>query len=286
LRALFNYPGDREMASSVRALSLLFVAVAAMAAAGCNDDDPPAVAPAPVPAPSPTPAPPSPAPAPVSGPASECFPTLSGVAGTTYQLNYAVSGAVRGTSGTTGTVSSGGTFNGVSGLITQVQSVTTNYSFPASVAGTSTVQVELHQAFDGSDIVTHGSTTTVAVPGTGNVATRVVYDPPARDKRFTLSAGGTVNYMTNVATTTTPPGATRTMSLTSFITYAGQESITVPAGTFSACKFQTNANGSAYTEWLIKGNGMLARSVSPAADGSGEVVLELEAGSRLNGAPL
>lgn len=269
------------MPSSVRALSLLFVAVAAMSA-GCNDDDPPAAGPAPAPAPAPTPAP---SPAPVSGPASECFPSYAAVAGTTYQLNYVVTGPDIGTSTTTGTVSSGATFNGVSGLVSQVQTINTTYTAPPLAVGTTTRQLSYHQAFEGNDIITYGSESTGPIAGgTGNATTRVVFTPPVRDKRFTLSAGSSYTYTTTVASTVTPPGTTSTFDLFTTITYAGQESITVPAGTFMACKFQSNSGLSGVTEWLIKGKGILARSVTPSP--TGEVVMELQPSSRLNGAPI
>lgn len=258
------------MGTSVRALGILFAAAAALSA-GCGGDDDVAAAPPPGPAP---------------GSAAECFPTLSTVVGTTYQLNYAVSGAATGTIATTGAVSPG-TFNGLNNLTSQVQTIVTKYSAGAFEPGVTTVNHTVHQAFEGTDVITYGTESAVAVAGAITSRSSAVYTPPVRDKRFTLGTGATLNYVFDVATTTTPPGSTTTHPVLTFVTYAGQESITVPAGTFTTCKFHTTSNGYSLVEWLIKGKGIEARSVSDVATGGrGEVVKELQASSRLNGAPI
>jgi hypothetical protein len=261
------------MAASVRALSFLFAAAAALASGCGGSDDDVAAAPPPPPVPAP-------------GSAAECFPTLSAVAGTTYQLNYAVSGGLTGTSSTSGAAGPG-TFNGVNNLVSQVQTITADYSAPAAVAGVVLTNLTIHQAFEGYDIITYGTESAVLVGSAITGKTSAVYTPPVRDKRFTLATGGTQNYSFNVATTTTPPGSTTTHTVQNSVTYAGQENITVPAGTFTTCKFHTTANGSILTEWLIKGKGIEARSVSNLSTVVlGEVVKELLPSSRLNGAPI
>lgn len=298
-------------------MAVLFAAVAALAAGCGGSDDPqpvagtpapapgpapspspspaPAPTPAPAPAPAPTPAPapapaptpaPAPAPAPTPAPApagaaSECLNTQLLASGTTYQLDYAVSGALTGTSRTTGSIGAATSFNGVSGLSPVTQTTVTNYTAPVAV--NSSVTLTSYQALEGLDILRYGSVSTVSALGS-TFETRIVNNPVERDKRYTLGVGGTYAILSNITTTVTPPGTSTATSTTTNVTYAGQESVTVPAGTFVTCKFQTNTGGPTTTEWIIKGKGVLARSTSPSS--SGEVILQLEASSRLNGAAL
>lgn len=280
-------------------LAVLFAAASALAGCGGGSDDPapapvatpspapvaPAPSPsAPAPAPSapapsaPTPAPP--APAPVSS-ASECLNPQLLAAGTSYQLDYAVTGALTGTSRTTGSIGAATSFNGVGGLSPVTQTTTTNYTAPVAV--NATVTLTAYQALDGLDILRYGSVGTVTAAGT-TFETRITNTPVERDRRYALAVGTTAAFVTNATTTVTPPGTSTSASTTTNVTYAGQESITVPAGTFVACKFQSNTGGATTTEWIIKGKGVLARSTSPSS--SGEVVLQLQASSRLNGAAL
>lgn len=242
----------------------------------------PAPAPAPTPAPSPAPAPtpaPSPAPAPSAGAASECFGTAYNTAGTTYQLDYAVSGSFTGTSKTTGSVGAATTFNGNSGLTPITQTVVTNYSAPTAVSATTNLTA--YQTIDGFDVLSWGSVSSTSVPVLGTMETRTVINPASRDKRFTLAAGGSYTITTNQTTTVTPPGSSSTSNTSVTVTYNGQESVTVPAGTYTSCKF-TDSVGN--TTWIIKGKGVMAKSSSVQSGGT--MVLELQGSSRLNGAAI
>jgi hypothetical protein len=91
--------------------------------------------------------------------------------------------------------------------------------------------------------------------------------------------------MTSTSTTNFGSVPATTTALTTTVTYVGQESITIPAGTFTACKFSVTTSSGTNTEWVGKGNGAPLQSTSKASDGTA-IVLSLTAASRLNGAPL
>lgn len=242
----------------------------------------PAPSPAPTPAPSPAPTPaPSPAPAPApAAAASECFNPAQFAAGTTYQLDYTVSGAVTGTSSTTGNIGANTTYNGTSNLIPITQTVVTNYTAPTAV--NATVNMTAYMQVDGLDILSYATVATVSVPFVGNMETKQVFSPAARDKRFTLNAGESTVFAQTYTTTVTPPGTTSNTTASPTVTYVGQESVTVPAGTFTACKFNQTFEGSTSTTWIIKGSGVMAKST----DLSSNTTLQLQSTSRLNGSPL
>jgi hypothetical protein len=246
----------------------------------------PSPAPAPSPSPSPSPSPaPSPAPAPATGAASECFNEAMLAAGTTFKLDYAVSGGLTGTSNTDGSIGTATTFNGNAGVMPITQTVVTNYSAP--VALSNTINMTAYQSVDGFDILSYGGTLSTTIAGVGTVNTTNIIDPAARDKRYTLSAGGTYTLSQTLKTTITIPGLPaqeQTVSTSTLITYVGQESVTVPAGTYTACKFTDATSGSTSTTWIIKGKGVMAKSVTPSD--SGEVTLQLQGTSRLNGAAI
>jgi hypothetical protein len=195
-------------------------------------------------------------------------------------LDYTVSGALTGTSHTTGSVGAATTFNGTGNLTPISQTVVTNYTAPTPL--NATVTMTAYMQVDGFDILSYGTVSNVSVPVLGNIETKQVFTPAARDKRFTLAAGESTVFAQTYTTTTTPPGTSQTTSASPTVTYVGQESVTVPAGTFAACKFNQTFSGETTTTWIIKGSGVMAKST----DVANNVTLQLEATSRLNGSPL
>jgi hypothetical protein len=274
-------------------LASLMAMATMVAACGGSDDGPAAPSPAPSPAPAPGPAPapapgpapspsPSPAPAPTAGAASECLNPAQLASGTQYQLDYVVSGALTGTSSTTGNIGAATSFNGHANVLPITQTVVTNYTAPVPVQAT--VNMTSYQSIEGFDILSYGSVGTVSVPMVGNIETRIVYNPPVRDKRFTLAPLSSYTIEQSGTTTITPPGTSQSTTGSTTVTFSGQESVTVPAGTYTACKFHESTAGATTTLWVIKGKGVLARSVTPSS--SGEVILQLQGSSRLNGAAI
>lgn len=291
-------------------LTALFAATLA-ACGGGSDDTPdttpaPSPAPAPEPAPSPTPAPspapaptpapapepapspsPAPAPAPSAGAASDCFNLAYTTVGTTWKLDYQVSGAVTGTSSSESVVRPRTTFAGTPNLIEIAQTITTTYTAPAQLAGTTTATNSIFEDVDGTDFLFYGSRQTVAAAGSTFTTTNVI-SPAVRDRQYSLGVGESFTVTQNTVTSVTGlPVAVpdTTTSITYTVTYRGQESITVPAGTFTACKFERTDSSGTSTNWIAKTSGAPVRSLT--ADGNGvQTVLELLATSRVNGAPV
>jgi hypothetical protein len=103
-----------------------------------------------------------------------------------------------------------------------------------------------------------------------------VETPPFVEKRWGLADGQSVTETRTTATTTTvvvsgvaEPAQTDTVTTTTTVTFVGIESVTVPAGTYSACRFQLavqDESSSSITEWVLVGTGLpVKRHVS--ADG-------------------
>jgi hypothetical protein len=111
------------------------------------------------------------------------------------------------------------------------------------------------------------------------------YEPALRDERFALRPGeqvtttakGQITYSPATAGTSGPIDRRWTM------TYVGQEQVTVPAGTFTACRFDRDeGGGSLTTEWFAKGSGVRVKRREQASATIGE---DLRRGL-LNGVPL
>jgi hypothetical protein len=219
----------------------------------------------------------------LGGPASDCFNPAQYTPGTSSQLQYSISGAFTGTATINGSVGQPTAFNGTANLIPVTQTLATSYSVPSS-AGSSTISVTTYQQLDGTDVLTYGAVGTVTVLGLAAVNTSTVYSPPSRDKRYSLTTGGTYTRTDSTTSTVTPPGTTQSATTSTVVTYLGQETVTVPAGTFTACKFiEAGPNPSPLT-WIAKGKGVMVRSEAPT--GTGNVIMQLQPGSLLNGAPV
>ncbi len=140
---------------------------------------------------------------------------------------------------------------------------------------------------DGTDFLFYGSRQSVNAAGSTITTTNVI-SPPVRDRQYSLGVGESFTVTQN--TTTSISGAPvavpdQVTAITYTMTYDGQESITVPAGTFNACKFRRTDSAGTTTSWIAKSSGTPVRSLS--ADGDGvQAVLELLPSSRVNGAPV
>lgn len=270
-------------------LSALFAAVALSACGGGSDTT---ATPSPSPAPSPAPAPspsPSPAPAPSAGSAGDCFNLVYATEGTTWKLDYQISGAATGSSSSESVVKPRTSFAGTNNLIEIAQTITTSYSAPPTLAaaGTVTATNSIFEDVDGTDFIFYGSRQTATAAG-ATITTTNVISPPVRDRQYSLGLNESFTVTQNTTTSISGLGVPvpdQNTAITYTITYRGQESITVPAGTFNTCKFErSDANGTS-TNWIAKTSGTPVRSLS--ADGNGvQTVLELLASSRVNGAPV
>ena len=110
----------------------------------------------------------------------------------------------------------------------------------------------------------YGSIVTVTMPSL-TTTQNATYTPPTVDTRAQLALGEsvTISYSgTVVSSSSTSTGSrTSTFGYGETWTFASLENVTVPAGTYLACKFQhvtvglTNTN----TDWVIYGNGTMVK---------------------------
>ncbi|MFO1292521.1 MAG: hypothetical protein U1F07_05505 [Rubrivivax sp.] len=156
--------------------------------------------------------------------------------------------------------------NTVAGATTSINTVSDSYS-----RRTATAEVTMF----GTEV-----TTTQSVSGF-NVATvnKMVWSPPLVDRRYTMAIGDTLTQSYAGTNTTTTagilgaPGTSSTVqvSVTNVSKFVGIESVTVPAGTFNACKFQEWAAATpddVSTSWLVVGKGVSVKTVSASSSGT------------------
>ncbi|WP_331344215.1 hypothetical protein [Cellvibrio sp. UBA7661] len=112
---------------------------------------------------------------------------------------------------------------------------------------------------------------------------------PERIERFDLNAGESYTQKYSITSTVQVLGfpATVTSDYDSTVTFKGTESVTVPAGTFDACRFETNTKSttsnitttSVYINWVTVNSGV---SIKTESEGD---VTELVSGS-INGSAI
>ena len=244
----------------------------------------PTPAPTPTGAPTPTPAPtatPSPTPAPTATPT----PTPGAGSKATACLNPAldqigtrVEQVIRSTDGQSGadlTTTSDSvvmrttTFKGNNANETESTVQARSQSNPEVNSDSTTYS---YTRLDGTTLKIFGVVTEAEAQGF-TITTTISNEPPA-EERFDLSPGQsyTQSYTTtqengSVGGFQIPPTETQ---FTVKTTYVGQESVTVPAGTFNACKFTEDATAtfdgqtstSTATTWMAVGSGQFLKSVS------------------------
>lgn len=127
------------------------------------------------------------------------------------------------------------------------------------------------------------------LPGTESVtSTETVYNPPIENIEFTLALGGSLTKTATSTTTTLsgsfiPPPTTVTTNQTYL--FEAKETVSVPAGTYSTCRYRVGTAGAndTGTLWLIVGKGIMAKS--EAITPQGVQTIRLKSGT-YNGAPL
>lgn len=285
-----------------------------LAACGGSDDDtpeppPPAPEPGPGPSPDPDPGPapdpdptpdpdpgpspdpdpdpdpgPGPDPDPTPGGAGECLNPAEYQVGSSWRLEYRVSGLFTGTSVTDAKVLRRTDFAGYSALETEVIT-TTSYTGLPSVP---TTVLSYADMVGGGLMEMYGNKTEVEVMGVKSLIVST-YTPPYRDVKWTLAAGQTENYTYTLRSEATisgtpvpvPPTITEHTASGSW-TYNGRESVTVPLGTFNACKFTQVEEGTTNVLWNVPGSGVSVKTVTNKP-GEASLTLEMTTG-RFNGA--
>lgn len=245
----------------------------------------PTAAPTPTPTAAPTPTPtaaptPTPTPNPTTGSATDCLNTDLFAVGNRLNLTQQ------------------GSFDGEVYTINQelmpMRQTTFNGNNAIEVAGElseeSNGEVFTFESFnqyvrvDGTTLLFFGVTFEETVDGT-TVTGETTFEPPF-ENRYGLNPGQSYSQTNTITTTSTFNGQpfTSTFSETSQITYSGQESVTVPLGTFNACRFQENysseGTSGSITNWLAVGSGIPLRSVYD----DGEEVVTTAAS--INGTPV
>ena len=138
-------------------------------------------------------------------------------------------------------------------------------------------------------------TATVQIAGvTVPTESKSVWSPPWIDRRYGLALGASLTQTYSGSTTSTvggimgaPPTVTTTpVSASTTTKFVAVESVTVPAGTYSACKFEefdTATPTEITTSWLIVGKGIMVKTM--ANTGTDTQTIEATA-VKLNGAAL
>jgi len=222
-----------------------------------------------------------------TGQASDCFDPSIYAVGATFRLDYQVRGLYTGTAARHGQVTGTATFDGVSGLtVVEVESTLTQGNVVADRRMTHN-----YLSVDGLAVVEQGYVEENLLDPTQDVKTRT-YDPARRDARAELGPNESLNISVRATDTLTTSSGTQlsggTEAQNERITYRGQESVSVPAGTFEACRFEVRpqgAGGPLDAEWIQVGTGVQLKYVSGSGTGS-EITFELLPGSRLNGRAL
>lgn len=120
---------------------------------------------------------------------------------------------------------------------------------------------------------------------------KVVSNPPVENAEFTLSEGQSLTKTQTTRTTVISsstgvpaPGTVTDATETTTWTFVRRESVSVPAGTFNACRYSTSTEGKTTTSWFIIGKGLLAMSEA-VVPGQGTQIIELKSGT-FGGSPL
>jgi hypothetical protein len=168
-----------------------------------------------------------------------------------------LAGRARGTNNATGNIRYGikntvvrnTTFNGNNAIETRTETTYVDTLAGLPPAGLS-ISLLSYSQVQGAEILNYGSTSQVSQSGlTINTVTRNV--PPIRSFiNWTAGVNLTQTYTSTSESTglpvAVPPAVTTTTTTTR---YLGRETITVPAGTFDACRFETTTNGTVATNW-------------------------------------
>lgn len=237
-----------------------------------------------------TPVEPDPGPGP--GANNGCYDlSLLETQGTKAQVNYRHTGATTGTSSTESTV--GGLVTYMGNQAREIEYKVTTALITGGVASNAELTGKHYERRTGdAEVTQYGSVMagTFAFQGaTGTTTTQIVFDPPWVEKSAGLALGGTYTHTesgTSTVTTTFPglpsiPGTVSQFSDTHTVRFAAREQVTVPAGTYSTCRFE-HLEGSTVssTEWVIDGKGIPVKVV----DGpTGQITTQEATEVKING---
>lgn len=197
---------------------------------------------------------------------------LGDTQGTRSVVAYTYTGTITGTQTVTSVVGGIGTFEGVQARETAATTTGSNTIAGTTVALNTENKYYFNRTGD-SELTQYGGVTTATSSVAGfNILTTIksVFSPPWVSRQFTLGLGESLTETLNSVITTTISGfgapvvTPSNFSYTSTTKYVGRETITVPAGTYSTCKFEVTSGSPSTltTNWSIVGNGLLVQTVS------------------------
>ena len=183
-------------------------------------------------------------------------------------------------------LSDNASFNGIPGLW-EIQTRSNGTITTAGVAVNTTTEGKIYSKINGSTSSDYGSIMTSTMSGLTGSTIKTIYNPPYTDNRWSLAVGETGRYeMSGTATVTTPylPEQVVNLSGANLVKFVGMEMVTIPAGTFNACKYEESSEDTPAditTNWLYKGHPVKSYAETPA----GKLTIELKS-ALINGAPL
>lgn len=247
-----------------------------------------------------------------TGTVNECFDPaiVSPPTGMRMKLLYALTGPVESDMTMEMVVDGPRTFEGQSATqitTTLTQSMTSTFQGGTSTS-TSTSVSKGYQQPNGTGLFRelgsldeYTSTTSFSAggmslpPTTTTQSSKTIYNPPDVPTEYTLALGQQVTRTSSWSTTILAsstgipaPGTVTNDSETMTSRFVAKESVTVPAGTYSACRYtMTSGSGSeasTVTTWYLLGKGVPVKT--EVATPAGTQLMQLKPGSTYNGAPL
>ncbi len=206
-----------------------------------------------------------------TGPNNGCYDLgLLETTGTRLDLTMQYSGDQTGTVTQVWTVNGPKTFEGHNAVELEIKHTGTLTT--AGVAASVNIDGKAYDKRTGDfEVTSYGSESVINATYEGfNVVstTKTVDTPPSVDRQYGLAAGQSVTQSSTIATTTTMTGIpglpatprTTTSTTTETIKFVGREQVTVPAKTYSACRFESTFSSGGVntvtTTWVIDGKGI------------------------------
>jgi hypothetical protein len=207
----------------------------------------------------------------VAGPNNGCYDLgLLETTGTRVDLAMQYSGDQTGTVTQVWTVNGPKTFEGQAAVELEIKHTGTLTT--AGVAASVDIDAKGYDKRTGDfEVTSYGSESVITASAEGfNIVntSKTVDTPPSLDRQYGLAVGQSVTQSSTIATTTTTTGIpglpatpkTTTSTTTETIKIVGREQVTVPAKTYSACKFEstfsTGGVSTVTTTWVIDGKGI------------------------------
>lgn len=255
--------------AQLRALGLLMATIAVMACGGGDSSAPPPSGNAPAPGTAPAP----------SGNAGQCFDlALLHTNGTRTTVDYEHTGRITGSTTVDSIVNAPATFEGQQSVEHVHRTTGTNTRVLTGEVSNIDLTVKGYARRTGpAEVTVQGAVTSTTIevqPGVlVPMEVKAVWSPAWVDTQYTLDPGGLLTQTLTSSITTTIGGGQPLVTTTTVspnVKFHGVETVTVPAGTFSACKFEqfdtASPNTNTFT-WLIIGKGILIKSVDQTSEG-------------------